>query len=214
MNKTIVFVVSLLFAFSVLVNVNLQANRQPIIEPLGGNVQGDMVSVNVGLTTFLAVRGADNGVYLKWFNSASPAETAWSPDRLNWYALGGITAFAPSIAVSDAGQIAVVIRGQRDEPQGLIFNGDTWGTWKSLTGVTIDTPSLGWVGERLIVSVLGEDQDIYVRTYEAGKWDVNWRALGVRAIAAPHLLITNDDQWMLIAIDPSGSPFTINLEGE
>ena len=122
----------------------------------------DLISVSPTSTqeTHLVVRGSDDGIYYRPYNSA---EETWG----NWIALPGSTCDSPAAAVYD-GKLYLVVRGMDGNSlwYGWInLADDSFSGWTGLSGATPSKPTLVSYGDELILVVRGMDNRIYYRFY-------------------------------------------------
>ena len=123
--------------------------------------------------SYLVVRGLDDGIYYRIYNSS---EETWG----SWIALAGSTCDSPASVVYD-NKLYLVVRGM--DGASLWFGSvdlsdDSFSGWIGLSGAIPSKPSLVcWEsGERLVLVVRGTDDRIYHRQYDLvteswGSWN-------------------------------------------
>jgi parallel beta-helix repeat protein len=111
-------------------------------------------------SAYLVVRGNDNQIYYRLYNSTI---NFWDP----WSVLPGLTVDRPAAAVC-SGKLYLIVRGA--ENSGLWFGSVNLTNrvflgWSPLAGVTESAPTMVSNGTHLIVVVRGTDNAIYYRSY-------------------------------------------------
>ena len=133
----------------------------------------DLISVLATSTqeTHLVVRGSDNGIYYRPYNSG---EGTWG----NWIALPGSTCDSPAAAIYEE-QLYLIVRGM--DGNSLWFGSvdlsdDSFSGWSYLSGATPSKPTLVSYGNKMVLVVRGTDNRIYHRQYNLitdswGSWN-------------------------------------------
>jgi hypothetical protein len=114
-----------------------------------------------GKGSTLVVRGSDDGIYYRNFNSTT--ET-WMP----WQQLPGATSDSPSAAIV-GDELHVVVRGFGSDQMwhGIVNVTDgTFLGWTQLDGATPSAPTLTANSTTVCLVVRGEDDNIYYRFYD------------------------------------------------
>jgi RHS repeat-associated protein len=123
---------------------------------------------------YLVVRGADNQIYYRTYNSTS---TTWN----SWKTLPGSTNDSPAAAVC-GNELHVVVRGA----DGIsLYHGyvtlstNTFSGWTWITGTTPSPPALVSNGTALTLVVRGADNCVYYRVYTvlSRSWG-GWHLMG------------------------------------
>jgi glutamyl endopeptidase len=133
-----------------------------------------VVNMTVGSleNSYLVVRGSDNGIYYRTYDTVS---STWS----SWSGLPGLTPDTPAAAVCGS-QLHVVVRGMDGAS---LFHGfvnllsDEFSGWSWVSGSTPSIPKLTSNENSLYLVVRGDDNRIYLRSYDLatdswGAWSV------------------------------------------
>jgi hypothetical protein len=136
---------------------------------LGGLIySGPQASTSSPNRTDVFVRGADNGLWHRWFNGSS-----WS----NWEALGGVMNSDPAAVASANGRIDVFTRGTDDHLWQMTFDGVRWTTWKQVDalGVLASAPAVcSPAPGRLDIFVRGTDNQLWHKVITNGTTTTQW----------------------------------------
>lgn len=171
--------------------------------PLGGdlwlvmwtgwtNLQGATIDkpalASDGSTLTLAVRGTNNGIYVKTMDLSSGV---WS----GWITIGGKTSSGPSVkATPDEDDFVLAVRGMDNS----IYYTYTWhgdwsvSPWFNVPGVTVDRPVLERTSnpdEVLHLVVRGSDNGVYHNIWDFGSaadWS-GWTRVAGNAASCPGL---------------------------
>jgi hypothetical protein len=185
--------------------------------PLGGglwlvmwtgwtNLQGATIDkpalVSDGSTLTLAVRGKNNGIYVKAMDLSSGV---WS----SWIALGGATSSGPAVeAAPYEDDFVLAVRGLDNKIYyTYTYHGEWSGPWFNLPGVTVDRPVLGrtsYGDELLHLVVRGSDNGIYHNMWEFSTTDWSgWTRVAGNAASCPGLTDYYDVALELVYRDTS-----------
>jgi len=128
---------------------------------------------------FLAVRGMDDGIYLRGGNFDGA-----------WHKLSGSTTSGPAINATSSNELYVMVRGKD--------NGIYWckvstsgmspiqGPWHGLSGATNDSPSFFMVGLDMYVAVRGMNDGIYWSKVNLGTFAQSaWQKITGKAYRSP-----------------------------
>jgi hypothetical protein len=127
--------------------------------------------VDMGSSKYVFYRGEDNAL---WYKSGS-----------NVVSLGGQIQGDPDATFFNGG-IAVVARGANNSIWQRQYQGGSWGPWKDLGGITIQSPTIvSWGGTRLDVFIAGGDSQLWHRWSDDGQNWSGWQGMGGILTAAP-----------------------------
>ncbi|OLB68186.1 hypothetical protein AUI06_11625, partial [archaeon 13_2_20CM_2_52_21] len=144
-------------------------------QPLNGqSPSSPTLCVSSSTTAELLVRGVDNQVYHKTFNSGT---NSWSA-TWDHSPAGGLTIDAPACAVLGT-TLYVVVRGGANDLWATTFTlpSGPWGpSWTNLAGSTPNAPALVATSSasRLDLIVRGTDNGIYHKAFTSGAWAAAW----------------------------------------
>jgi hypothetical protein len=154
-------------------------------------------SINVAGTqgSYLVVRGADDRIYVRLYNTATDSWDDW--DSLP----SGSTIDRPAAAVCD-GELHVVVRGSDGYTiwfSSLNLDDKSFSGWTQLDGVTESTPTLTGNGTHLVLSVRGMDNVVYYRVYDcdAETWGA-WTGLPGATSDQPAAAILGDELHLVV----------------
>jgi outer membrane protein assembly factor BamB/protocatechuate 3,4-dioxygenase beta subunit len=137
-------------------------------------VNSTEVTVTVDSTdAYLVVRGLDNGIYARIYNSTT---NSWG----DWIGLPGQTIDTPAVAVCN-GELHIVVKGGDGVTMWhsyITLSNNSFSGWSVLSGATPSTACLTSNGTILTLVVRGLDNSIYYRTYNpiSRTWS-GWGAL-------------------------------------
>jgi len=145
--------------------------------------------------TQLVVRGMDDAIYYRTYNSTSDTWDDW--DRLP----SGSTIDRPAAAVC-SGELHVVVRGSDGYTlwfSSLNLTDKSFSGWMQLDGVTESAPTLTGNGTRLVLSVRGLDNVVYYRVYDcnAESWSA-WTGLPGATSDQPAVEILGDELHLVV----------------
>ena len=124
----------------------------------------------VQTSAYLAVRGVDNSIYYRKYNTNN---NSWD----SWQLLPGSTKASPAACVFE-NQLHLVVLGI----DGALWHGQVnlqtnqFSGWQMISGATPNTPTLATNGTILTLVAQGLDNAIYIRNYQNNAWD-NWNAI-------------------------------------
>ena len=121
-----------------------------------------------------------------------------------WSSIGGTATSAPGVAVSQAGRVAVAVRGSAFDLRLREYRpASGWGSWTSLGSVLTDVaPAVVYIpGGDLDVFAVTRTQTLVRKVRHAGKWS-SWQSLGGGIHSAP-----------VVTVDPSTSAITVFVRG-
>jgi len=141
----------------------------------------------------LAVRGGDDVIYIREYDTGADSWGGWVP-------LPGSTVDAPAAAVLD-GKLHVVVRGMDGAS---LWHGyydlvsEVFGGWSALAGSSPSSPVLTSNGEMLCLVVQGSDDLIYYRSYSGDSWG-GWQVLaGGSTIDGPAAALLGDELHVVV----------------
>ena len=136
----------------------------------------ELASASTPLTqsnAYLVVRGLDNLIYYRMFNSTS---SVWG----DWEDLVGSTCDSPAAVICED-ELHIVVRGSDGESlwHGCLTDPadtESFSGWTCISGATDSAPTLTSNGTVLCLVVRGLDDRIYHRCYSEGSWG-SWHAV-------------------------------------
>jgi spore germination protein YaaH len=143
---------------------------------LGGSISSGVSAASWGQTRLdLFVRGTDNAIYHRWWNS-----NGW----YDWENLGGVATSAPAAVAWGSGRLDLFVRGTDNALYHRGWNG-AWGDWESLGGgLSSGATVASWGANRLDVFVQGTDNQLWHKAWNGSYWS-EWDPQGGRFLAAP-----------------------------
>jgi Uncharacterized protein conserved in bacteria (DUF2334) len=118
------------------------------------------------------VRGGDNALWWRSYESSSDAWGAWS-------SVGGLIASGtgPAACAKDANSLDVFVQGSNNALWHRSLQGSSWSAWESLGGVLTSSPASTSPSSGLIdVFARGSDNTLWERSYSTG-WNI-WMSSG------------------------------------
>lgn len=197
-------IVVLITAITVFSHPNAQTETW---QPLGGAVIGTPAVITDGDIVHLVVRGTEGGIFHKWYDGS-----AWHPSLNAWDSLRVQSNIDPQIALSANGALAILITQADGAPLVNIWIDEIWNGWDALGGSAKETPALAWVNDRLVISVLGQDDRIYLKWWAGETWLPSlqdWVNLEGVAASAPVLAPLDNDTVFIFTTDDEGMPYTL-----
>jgi len=123
---------------------------------------------------YLAVRGADNGIYLRSMDMSG----VWGP----WTMAPGATSAAPALAVFN-NRLHLIVKDLNDNTiwHNSMDATETWAGWELLDGASPTTAGLSYFNNRLYLAVKGMDNMIYLKSMNtSGTWS-SWTSVSLGA---------------------------------
>jgi hypothetical protein len=137
-------------------------------------VNYDLVAVFKPLSSFLVVRGEDDRIYYRLYNSTSMSWESWEVLPSGW---------TPSSPAATMCSNSLYIAVQGEDNQSIYFSyinltNNSFSGWTKLTGETPSAPTLTSNGTTLCLVVRGENNRIYYRFYNiASQTWTGWEVL-------------------------------------
>jgi hypothetical protein len=202
-------VVALIIALLVtaLTGMSIQSGQSETWESLGGTVIGSPAIASAGDFVHMLVRGLDGLLYHKWYDGSE-----WHPDQDNYTSIGMDGDSSPLLAISDSGQVAAMALDNGDAPFVNIWIDELWSGWDFVGGIVNGTPAMLWVEDRLIVVARGQDDQAYIKWWEADEWlpgEQDWLTLAGQFESSPVITSTPNGGLLIFMVDEDGTPFTL-----
>jgi len=152
---------------------------------------------------YIAVRGADNGIYVGRVDNVGSGNVVWQQ-------VPGSTPSRPSIA-TDGVRLYLVVRGSDNYIYINIYDipSGSWLGWKRINGLTSKAPVATYLGGKIHLIVIGADgKSLYHGQVETTNFGVVWTQINGQSDVEPS--ITTDGTRLYIAVKGLDTKIYVN----